>query len=189
MSGRDIFNKLRYIILFFKILINIIPNFLLTFIWDSFSNSESKIILFFRYLYLTKNCKECGENVYIGRNVILKNMKKLSLGNNISIHSGTYIDAAGEIIIGDNVSIANQSSIISFEHSWEQKEIPIKYNKVILKKILIKNDVWIGTGCRILSGVTINSRSVVAAGAVVNKNVDSGIIVGGVPARKIKNIQ
>lgn len=172
----------------FQTIINYLPEFLLNFIWNRLSNSESKIPLFFRYLYIKKYSEKCGENIYLGKNITIKNIKNLILGDNISIHAGSYIDAAGVIIIKSNVSIANQSSIISFEHSWKDKKLPIKYNKVILGEILIDNDVWIGTGCRILSGVTLNSRSIIAAGAVVNKNVESNTIVGGIPAKIIKKI-
>lgn len=66
--------------------------------------------------------------------------------------------------------------------------VPIKYNKLKYRKVEISDDVWIGCGCRVLSGVVIGKRSIVAAGSVVNKIVNSNIIVGGVPAKEIKEI-
>lgn len=57
-----------------------------------------------------------------------------------------------------------------------------------LAPVEIENDVWIGCGVRIMAGVTIHKRSIVAAGAVVTKDIDSGSLVGGVPAKMIKEI-
>lgn len=116
------------------------------------------------------------------------NIGKLTLGNNVSIHPLCYIDAAGEIFIGDNVSIAHCSTIISTNHTWKDVDIPIKYNPEKFGKVIINEDVWVGCGCRILSGVTVKKRSVIAAGSVVNKDVESNTIVGGVPAKVIKEI-
>lgn len=92
----------------------------------------------------------------------------------------------GGIEIGNDVSIAHQTSILSANHTWEDESIPIKYNAVAFQPVHIENDVWIGCGCRILCGVKIHSRSVVAAGAVVCKDVESHTAVGGVPARVLK---
>ena len=77
---------------------------------------------------------------------------------------------------------------MSTNHTWLLTDVPIKYNPVSLEKVTISDGVWIGCGARILAGVTIGNRAVVAAGAVVNKNVDNCEIVGGVPAKHIKFI-
>ena len=106
-----------------------------------------------------------------------------------------YIDGCGGIEIGDNVSIAHSTSIVSFNHTYEKVDIPIKYNPISCGYIYIYNDfcsvyndVWIGCGVRILSGVTIGNRSIVAAGSVVTANVTPYTLVGGIPAKFIKQI-
>ena len=129
-----------------------------------------------------------GKNIYVGKNVTIKNFESLILGSNISIHANCYIDASGGVNIGDNVSIAHNSSIISFEHTWENLEVPIKYNPTILKEVVIFKDVWIGCGVRVLAGVKINTRTIVAAGSVVKGLLDEKSIYAGVPAKKIRNI-
>ena len=86
------------------------------------------------------------------------------------------------------MSIAHGTSLISANHTWEDSTIPIKYNKMEEKEIVIADDVWIGAKVTILAGVTIESRCVVAAGAVVTKNVKEHTVVGGVPAKVIKEI-
>ena len=92
------------------------------------------------------------------------------------------------LLLGNDISIAHNTSILSSNHTWNDTNIAIKYNKEIFSKVTIKNDVWIGCGVRILAGVTINTRSIVAAGAVVNKTFDEKSLIGGVPAKLIKNI-
>jgi acetyltransferase-like isoleucine patch superfamily enzyme len=116
------------------------------------------------------------------------NIFLISIGNNVSIHPMCYIDGAGEIEIGNDVSIAYASSILTTNHTWNDSCIPIKYNKETFSKVKIDNDVWIGCGCRILAGVTLHRRSVIAAGAVVTVDVEPNSIYGGIPAKLIKKI-
>lgn len=188
MSGRMQFSRYEKLINFIYFFVKFLPNSFQLIVLNFFDGYEGKPVLLLRYFYVRKNAALCGENIFIGKYVTLKNIDGLSLGSNISIQAYCYLDAFGKINIGDNVSIANHSSIISFEHTWSNENIPIKYNSIQKGTINISQDVWIGSGCRILSNTTINTRSVVAAGAVVNKDVDSNSIFGGIPARKIKEI-
>lgn len=188
MSGRGIFEKYRVVILFLIFISKIIPKFIFNWIWDITSVFENRFVILIRFLYVKKYANKCGDNVFIGKHVILKNIKSLELGSNISIHAFCYLDSYGNLKIGDDVSIANHCSIISFNHAFDDTSSPIKYNPVIKGEIIIEPDVWIGSGVRILPDIRIGSRSVVAAGAVVVKNVSHGSIVGGVPAKLIKEI-
>uniref|UniRef100_UPI00263397E1 acyltransferase n=1 Tax=uncultured Flavobacterium sp. TaxID=165435 RepID=UPI00263397E1 len=151
-------------------------------------NMNGKSVLFIRYLLLRNLAKSCGDNVSIQPNVFLFNIHLIKFGNNVSIHPMCYIDGAGEIEIGNDVSIAHSSSILSTNHTWNDVTVPIKYNKETFSKVTIENDVWIGCGCRILAGVTLHQRSVIAAGAVVTTNVESHSVYGGIPAKLIKKI-
>lgn len=169
-------------------LIRIIPRPLLNIIWHFFDSSEGKVAILFRYLYLKRYCKNTGENIFVGKNVNLKNLQNLSIGSNVSIHSFNYLDAYGDINIGNNVSIANHCTIISSDHTWDERDIPIKYNKIVKKPIIIQDDVWVAAGCRILGNVTIESRIVIGAGAVVNKSLEENALYVGVPAKKIKTL-
>ncbi|MCH5598732.1 acyltransferase [Niabella ginsengisoli] len=84
--------------------------------------------------------------------------------------------------------MAHNSTILSSSHTWDDRNIPIKYNQLVMKKTVIKDDVWIGCGVRILSNICVNSRSIIASGAVVTKDVPSNVIVAGLPAKQIKTI-
>lgn len=187
-TGREKFKQNQRIINLLVIIIKILPQSFRVFLWD-WSNRYCQVLFIgLRYVLLKTLIKQCGSNVKIGTNVQIVNWNGLEIGNNVSIHANCYIDAAGEIKIGNNVSIAHNCSLLSTNHGWEDISLPIKYNPVIFSKVFIEDDVWLGCGCRILAGVKISVRSIVAAGAVVNKSIESNSIYGGIPARLIKKI-
>ncbi|MGP5415878.1 acyltransferase [Psychrobacter faecalis] len=68
-------------------------------------------------------------------------------------------------------------SILSFEHTWDDSDILIKYNLIKSSQVKICDDVWIGCGVRVLSGVKLKSRSIVAAGAFLTKGVNNNVII------------
>ena len=135
-----------------------------------FRNNNSSIGFGLRYIALYRIAKSCGEKVVIFPAVHLKNIHKLEIGTNVSIHEMSYIDAYGGIKIGNDVAISHGVSIVSFDHD-------INYNKSNFKdsppnpgKIIIENNVWIGAGARILKNVMIGKNTVVAASSVINKS-------------------
>jgi acetyltransferase-like isoleucine patch superfamily enzyme len=153
-----------------------------------FRNTNGVLGLLLRYVFLKNSAKKIGDNVSIQPGVFLFNPQNIQMGNNVSIHPMCYIEGAGGIVIGNNVSIAHATTLISTDHTWEDITIPIKYNKETLSPIIIDDDVWLGCGVRVLSGVHIRTRTVVAAGAVVNKNFEENSLIGGVPVRLIKKL-
>lgn len=187
-TGRSQFKKFKFIIIVMTFFVKLFPKAIRVFMWDCIGRYSQVPFIAFRYILLRTLCNSIGDNIRIGKNVTIISWEKLYLGNNISIHDNCYIDAEGGIEISDNVSIAHNTSLLSSNHDWKLEELPIKYNPIIKSKLRIEDDVWIGCGCRILAGVKIQRRSIVAAGAVVNKDVDSRIIVGGIPAKLIKRI-
>lgn len=186
--GRDEFNRFRGALSILVALVRMLPQGFREFLWTAIDNSRGKAALAIRYTVAKASAKACGDVVSIGPCVEIRNWKQLCIGDNVSIHRNCYVDATGGISIGNDVSIAHQSSIISTNHAYSNLMLPIRDNPVLHKPVVIGNDVWIGCGCRILAGVTIGTRSIIAAGAVVTKNVESDTIVGGVPAKQIKVI-
>ena len=186
--GRFLFSKFWIFIKLFVYLFKVFPNFIKSFMWSIFSPFRGFFSVFIRYLIFSSQVNTFGKNTYIGSGVVLKCCNKISVGQNLSIHDGCYIDASGSLTIGDEVSIAHHTSILTFNHTWVDTSQPIKYNPVELSSVVIEDDVWIGCGVRIMPGVTIGKRSVIAAGSVVTKDVAAGTMVAGVPARKIKDI-
>ena len=110
--------------------------------------------------------------------------RHIQLGENVFINHGCSFLDLGGITIEDDVLIGPKVNLITENHPID----PRKRKNLDLKSIVIKKNVWIGANATILPGVTIGENSIVAAGAVVNKDVPSNVIVGGVPAKTIKKI-
>ena len=189
MTGRIVFERFGPLINIVSYIISILPYGLRLGLFNSCCDLSGKTGVMIRYLLLSKLVKSCGHNVEIKRHVYLSDLKKIEFGNNVSIHEMCYLNGCGGITIGDDVSIAHGTSILSTNHLWDNLSVPIKYNDVEKKHVVINNDVWIGCGARIMAGVTIGRRSVIAAGAVVTKDVENGTVVGGCPAKIIKRIE
>jgi acetyltransferase-like isoleucine patch superfamily enzyme len=108
----------------------------------------------------------------------------IKLGKNVFInHLCSFLDLGG-IIIEDGVMIGPRVSITSENHPADTST----RNTLIPAKVIIKRNAWIGAGATILPGVTIGENAVVAAGAVVTKDVPDNTIVGGVPAKVLKHL-
>ena len=109
------------------------------------------------------------------------------MGNRSSIGAYSYIGCSGSLKIGDNVLIGARLTIIAENHNFSDSNRLICEQGVNNRGITIGNDVWIGACVTILDGVTIGDHSIVAAGAVVTRDVLPFAIVAGVPARQIKS--
>jgi acetyltransferase-like isoleucine patch superfamily enzyme len=174
-----------------------------------FLSRKSKLVGFEKMKF--RNSTSIGENVKISS----IGSKAFYFGNNFSIRDYSIIDAfgsikkeSGELVIGDNVGISefcyfairgNLSigndviigpgvKIFTENHSFDIKNMNFRLQEEIRKDVIIGNNVWIGANSTILSGVNIGSNVVIAAGSVVNKNIESNCIYAGVPAKFIKNL-
>ncbi|UJD90753.1 acyltransferase [Rahnella aquatilis] len=186
-TGRMVFRHWRSIILFLCAIISPLPKFFRAYLLDVFAGFPGKTGVGIRYILIRTLVKVCGDNVYIGRWCVFKNLQNLSLGSNISFHERSYVDAAGNILVGNDVSFAHSVSIISFEHRYALSEQPFKYQPVELKKICIASNVWVGCGVRILAGTIIDSDVVIAANSVTKNHLTAGVYAGS-PAMKIKEL-
>jgi acetyltransferase-like isoleucine patch superfamily enzyme len=137
---------------------------------------------------------EIGDNFTLGKYAIiectgvLRNVgNSLKIGNNVGINHYCFIGVRGDIEIGDNVIFGPRVNVFSENHNYSEIDIPIKHQGVTKGKTIIGNDVWIGANVSIMSGVKIGDGCVIAAGAVVTKDAPPYSIVGGVPAKIIKN--
>ena len=113
------------------------------------------------------------------------------IGKNFSTNINCHINASvgGEIKIGNDVMLGPNVVLRTANHNFNLKSKPINKQGHNYADITIANNVWIGANVVILSGVKIGEGAVIAAGAVVNKDVAKNTIVGGVPAREIKKIK
>jgi acetyltransferase-like isoleucine patch superfamily enzyme len=110
--------------------------------------------------------------------------RHITLGKNVFInHACSFLDLGG-ITIEDGVMIGPRVTITSENHPIEIS----KRKTLVPGTVIVKKNAWIGAGVTILPGVTIGENSVVAAGAVVNRDVPSNTIVGGIPAKVLKDL-
>jgi chloramphenicol O-acetyltransferase type B len=139
---------------------------------------------------------QIGPGFHCGIRVRIWGKKKISIGKNFYIGRDSFIES--DVVIGDNVIWANRVALVGrYDHHYLQLGIPMRQASQIRDKdytwlglnsvTTIEDDVWIGYGCTILSGITIGTGSIIAAGSIVTKNVKPYSIYAGVPARKIKD--
>lgn len=114
---------------------------------------------------------DCGKNTHIGERLFM--------------NSGCKFQDQGGIFIGNDCLLGHNVTLCTINHNPD----PDHRGDMIFAPIHIEDKVWIGANATILQGVTIGEGAIVAAGAVVTKNVAPRTIVGGVPARFIKNIE
>lgn len=111
---------------------------------------------------------------------------KLSLGEYSYVNINAHFDLSDTITIGDQVFIAQHVMLLTNTHEigdWSQRA-----GALLIKPITIEDGAWIGARSLILPGVTIGAGAIVAAGAVVTKDVAPHTIVGGTPAKEIKSL-
>jgi|AMZC01.1.fsa_nt_AMZC01002908.1_2 acetyltransferase-like isoleucine patch superfamily enzyme len=108
----------------------------------------------------------------------------IHIGKNVYINHACSFLGIGGIRIEDDVLIGPKVSLITESHPLN----PLERKSLLVKPVVIKQNAWIGAGATILPGVTVGENAIVAAGAVVSKDVPANTVVGGVPAKVIKTI-
>lgn len=101
---------------------------------------------------------------------------------------GLHCTIIGPVTIGNHVNLAQSITVTALNHNFEDQQQRIDEQGISTKPVVIGDDVWIGANAVILPGVTVGSHSVIAAGAVVTKDVPAHTLVAGVPAKVVKSI-
>lgn len=130
--------------------------------------------------------RSCGKGLMVPWRTYIFNPNKLSVGRNVYLGYNSYF-GQGEIEIHDNVLIGPFVSITASNHVSDESE-SFRNSEYLEKKIVIKSNCWIGAHSCILAGVTIGTSAIVAAGSVVTKDVPDFTVVGGAPAKVLKEI-
>ncbi|BEL04420.1 hypothetical protein Q0Z83_026110 [Actinoplanes sichuanensis] len=123
-----------------------------------------------------------GDRTYVAAGAYLSG--SLRAGRDCTINA--YAVVRGEIRLGDAVRIGAHTSILGFNHTFSDPDVEVFRQPVWSKGIAVGDDVWIGSHVVILDGVTVGDRAVIAAGAIVTKDVPAGAVVGGNPARVLR---
>ena len=148
-----------------------------------------------------------GSKIYRSVRMDTPPYRLFSLGSHSVIESYSCINnAVGDVVIGDNTRIGLHNTIIgpvsigshvnfaqgitvtALNHNFEETNKRIDEQGVSTRQVVIGDDIWIGTNAVVLPGVRIGTHSIVAAGAVVTKDVPPHSLVAGVPAKIIKHI-
>ena len=111
--------------------------------------------------------------------------KNITIGNDVFINADCKFQDQGGIFIDDGALIGHGVVLATLNHDMD----PEKRQQLHPAPIRIGKRVWVGANATVLAGVTIGDNSIVAAGAVVTKDVPANTVVGGVPARKIRDIE
>jgi len=112
----------------------------------------------------------------------------LVIGDGVGIAQHCFIQVRGKVVIEDQVIFGPHVSIYSETHNFQDPEQPVKLQGETRKGVTIREGAWLGAGCTILDGVTVGRNSVVAAGAVVTRDVPDGAVVGGIPAKTLNRV-
>ena len=141
-----------------------------------------KVTFFLREIYLkSRNFNFYKSSIRIGKSVYIKNDGNFIFGKRCCIGSYSKFWNYDLIQIGDDFLSAGNLTINTGSHEIESL-------KPISNKVIIGDRVWCGINVTILSGVKIGNDVIIGAGSVVNKDIEDGAIVVGVPAKKIKSI-
>ncbi len=129
--------------------------------------------------------RSCGKGFTVRPFVTLKFPENLSVGDHVGIGEYSWIDANGEIEIGDYTRIGPHVVIASLYHEYNDPNKPVKYQPKVTKKITIGRDVTIASSVTIHAGVTIGDGAVIGSGAVVTKDVPANAIAVANAARVV----
>lgn len=148
-----------------------------------------KIRTRFEILALKSSLPNNSRDIHIYGRVVIENPCNVKIGSGTTLNDGVYISGHDSVNIGKFVSLSAGAKIItaylSPEHILDKDKMDIHQSK----PVNIGDYSQIGAGAILLPGVTIGTGVIVAAGAVVTKNVEDGVIVAGVPAKVIRDIK
>lgn len=134
-------------------------------------------------IQLRRSLGSCGTNVTIQRPVCFAQPHMIHVGDDVSFAAYVHIWGAGGLRIGNRVLIGSHSAITTVTHDYNADPV---WGTVMTKPVIIEDDVWVGTHAVILPGVRVGRGAVIAAGAVITKDVPPRAIVCGVPGRLLK---
>lgn len=127
-----------------------------------------------------------GPRTQIDHGAIIRAMGgRIQIGADCNVNAYSFLSGAGGLDICNLVMIGSHVSIYASNHMFADISVPMTKQGLDLKGIEIEQDVWVGTGVRILDGVRVGTGSVLAAGAVITKSTKPYSINAGVPARQI----
>lgn len=137
-----------------------------------------------RQFFARRVCASAGKNLDIEKGSTFTS--RVTIGDRSGI--GRHCELHGEVHIGNDVMMAPECVFYSVNHETSNTEVPMNaQGETDVRPIHIGNDVWLGRRVMVMPGVTIGDGCIIAAGAVVTKDIPSYSVAGGVPARIIES--
>ena len=128
-----------------------------------------------------------GDGVFLGRGTILSCKDgDIELGDHVNIGFMSEIFSGSRVVVGRHGLFAAYTYLVGGGHDFERAEVPVLAQGRSSRGITLDENVWLGTGAKVLDGVRIGRNVVVGANAVVNGDLPEGVVAGGVPARVIR---
>ena len=140
-----------------------------------------------RFLALRFLCKRVGGFPMFMTGTRISHAYGIRMGHNLRVNTGCFVDGRGDLTFGSNVMLGPNVVVMSSTHRFDDPSLPIVMQGVEEKATSIGDDVWIGANVVVVAGVTLATGTIVAAGAVVTADTEPYSIVGGIPARKLRD--
>ena len=161
--------------------------------WRMFDRTPAAMIQGFaiplRRILAKKLFKHCGDGVIFHHNVLFSDGSNISLGDGVLVNRNSMLDDRGPIEVGAYTMISAGTTIETHTHPFDNFERPIAYSGRGLAPVRIGANSVIGYNVVVMAGSTIGYRAIVGANSVVTKDVPDYTVVGGVPAKVIKEIK
>ncbi len=161
------------------------PQRYMHFLWDALDKLPTSIIVDFsipfRRILAKRLFASCGRNFIAEENARFNFPQSLEVGDDVFLNRGVFLDTKGGVTLGNYVGLAEDVQVFTHKHS-ESDHVVRTYEKVVLKDFVMVN-----SGAMILPGVTIGEQAIVAARALVYDDVPPNVVVGGVPARVLRD--
>lgn len=156
----------------------------LHFLWDILDKLPISVVcnfaIPFRQIIAKKLFKRCGKNFVAEENVRFNIADNIEIGDDVFLNRGVFLDSKGGIVLGNSVVLTEGVFIFTHNHS-EEDHVIRSYNQVV-----IKDYAKVYSNSIILPGVTIGEQAIIASGSIVNKDVESNQLVGGIPAKPLR---
>jgi len=161
--------------------------------WRMFDQTPAALIQDFairlRRILAKKIFKSVGDDVIFHHNVLFSSGKNIELGNGVFVNRHVMLDDRGPLTVGDHTVMAAGTIIETHTHRYQDFSVPLPLGGRDMLPVHIGSNCLLGYNAVILAGVTLGDRVIVGSNAVVTKDVPDRSIVGGVPAKIIKEIE
>jgi acetyltransferase-like isoleucine patch superfamily enzyme len=148
---------------------------------------DNRISIRFRGFLASFFIKSCGKNFTLGRDVTLLNTYNLIIGNNVYLAKGCWLNAMGGITIEDEVVFGPYVVLSSLQHTF--KNYSVKQGGSSTGPIIIGKGTWLAAHASVKSNVKVGRGNLIAANSFVSKDTPDNKIMGGVPAKVIKDVE